>query len=84
MAEYPFPPASPSPRPRGPLPRLVLGLGAGGLLVAAAVLVPLWVWFFCRIEPGEGEIAVLIRKTGRDLPSGAILAASPAHKGIQE
>ena len=25
-------------------------------------------WFFCRIEPGAGEIAVLIRKTGNNLP----------------
>ncbi|MBI2441461.1 MAG: hypothetical protein HYV35_08835, partial [Lentisphaerae bacterium] len=44
---------------------------------------PLWFWFFCRIEPGAGELAVLIRKTGQDLPSGQILATEPGQKGIQ-
>lgn len=49
------------------------------LLVALAS----WVWFFWRIEPGSDEIAVLIRKTGTDLPSGQILAQEPHQKGIQ-
>lgn len=43
----------------------------------------LWVWFFWRIEPGSDEIAVLIRKTGLDPPSGQILAEGPRQKGIQ-
>jgi regulator of protease activity HflC (stomatin/prohibitin superfamily) len=42
-----------------------------------------WVWFFCRIEPDSGEIAVLIRKTGKDLPSGQIIAIEKNQKGIQ-
>lgn len=43
----------------------------------------LWVWFFWRIEPGTDEIAVLIRKTGADPPSGQIVAFEPHQKGIQ-
>ena len=51
--------------------------GVALIFIAAIFLVaiaPMWVWFFCRIEPGPGEIAVLIHKTGKDLPSGQILA----------
>jgi regulator of protease activity HflC (stomatin/prohibitin superfamily) len=61
-----------------------LGLLAGPLVILAAVLLlPIWFWFFCRIEPGPGEIAILIRKTGQDLPSGQILALEEGQKGIQ-
>lgn len=61
-----------------------LGLLAWPLAILAAVLfLPIWFWFFCRIEPGPGEIAILIRKTGTDLPSGQILALEPGQKGIQ-
>ena len=57
---------------------------AGPLAILAAVLLlPIWFWFFCRVEPGPGEIAILIRKTGRDLPSGQILALEKGQKGIQ-
>ncbi len=42
-----------------------------------------WVWFFCRIEPPNGRIAVLTRKTGTDLPPEQILATQPDQKGIQ-
>lgn len=56
----------------------------GGILLMGLVIIfPLWFWFFCRIEPGPGELAVLIHKTGKDLPSGQILAAEPGQKGIQ-
>jgi regulator of protease activity HflC (stomatin/prohibitin superfamily) len=65
----------PSGLPVSPLKRL--------MPVALLLLLPLWIWFYWRIEPGPGEIAILIHKTGRDLPSGQILAASPDQKGIQ-
>lgn len=52
---------------------------AMGLLVAGALF---W-WYFCRIEPESGEIAILIHKTGENLPSGQILAEKPEQKGIQ-
>lgn len=58
--------------------RSSISLGIGLLILLTG-----WVWWFCRIEPGSGEIAVLIRKTGEDLPSGAIIALQPGQKGIQ-
>lgn len=53
------------------------------LFVLLFVFLPIFIWFFCRIEPGPGQIAVLIKKTGQDLPSGQILAERPEQKGIQ-
>ena len=57
----------------------------GGLVAALLVLVlSLWVWYGWRIEPTNGQIAVLLKKTGKDLPPEAILAPGPEYKGIQE
>lgn len=71
---------------RTPL-RMSGGLGCAALIAVAAVVavlvLPVWVWYWWRIEPGADEIAVLIRKTGEDLPSGDILAVQPDQKGIQ-
>jgi regulator of protease activity HflC (stomatin/prohibitin superfamily) len=81
--DFPEPSAAPSPKrkiikpikiPKPPV--WVFGLG---LLFLLAV----WIWFFWRIEPASDQIAVLIRKTGQDLPSGQILATEPGQKGIQ-
>lgn len=66
--------------PSGPDLRMLAGPMA---LLVAVLFLPLWFWVFCRIEPGPGEIAVLIRKTGRDLPSGQLLALEEGQKGIQ-
>ncbi len=56
----------------------------GAAVVLFAVLfVPIFVWYFCRIEVEPGEIAVLIKKTGEDLPSGQIMAQNADQKGIQ-
>lgn len=54
-------------------------------VVVAGVLMALFVffWFFCRIEPSQGEIAVLIRKTGDNLPPGQVVALAEGQKGIQ-
>lgn len=76
--------AGSGPPPVQPSGGLALAATAGGIgLLALLVFLPVFVWFFCRIEPGGGEIAVLVRKTGRDLPSGQILALEPDEKGIQ-
>jgi regulator of protease activity HflC (stomatin/prohibitin superfamily) len=77
-----FPPPIPrrSARPPVRLPAGVLGVL---ILMAAVAFLPIWIWFFCRIEPGPGEIVILVRKTGRDLPSGQVLALEPDQKGIQ-
>lgn len=42
-----------------------------------------WVWYGWRIEPENGQIAVLIKKTGKNLPNDAIIAPSIDYKGIQ-
>jgi regulator of protease activity HflC (stomatin/prohibitin superfamily) len=52
-------------------------------LLLAVLCTPVWVWYWWRVEPGPNELAVLIRKTGQNLPSGQILATSPQQKGIQ-
>lgn len=83
MSDDSFPvPVHGRPKPRSiALPAFA---GGGALLVIALILaLPLWIWFFWRIEPGAGEIAILIHKTGTDLPSGQILALEPGQKGIQ-
>ena len=59
-------------------------LGVIPALLVAAGLLGLWVWEGWRIEPANGEIAVLIKKTGKNLPPDAILAPGPEYKGIQQ
>lgn len=65
----------------------VRGFDFKGAQISALMLLvfffSLWVWFFCRIELDKGQIAVLIKKTGKDLPSGEIIAPSLKYKGIQ-
>ena len=53
------------------------------LIVGALIAAFIFIWFFCRIEPGAGEIAVLIRKTGENLPHGQVIALEAKQKGIQ-
>lgn len=67
-------------RPPRPLPTVPWPLV---VIFAALVVLPGFIWFFCRIEPESGQIAVLIHKTGRDLESGQILATNASFKGIQ-
>ena len=52
-----------------------------GLL--AAVVAAGWIWWGWRIEPENGQIAVLMKKTGENLPPEAILAPGPDYKGVQ-
>ncbi|MBN2641320.1 MAG: hypothetical protein JXR78_06695 [Victivallales bacterium] len=58
-----------------------------GVLALSAVVLALFafwlVWYDCRIEPGNGEIAILIKKTGKTLPGDEIVAISSEYKGIQ-
>lgn len=53
------------------------------LILIILFAIPAFIWFFCRIELGPGQIAILVAKTGQDLPSGDILALKPEQKGIQ-
>ncbi len=47
------------------------------------VLVAAWIWWGWRIEPENGQIAVLMKKTGENLPPETILSPGPQYKGIQ-
>ena len=53
------------------------------LLAGALIAGGIFFWFFCRIEPGAGQIAVLIRKTGENLAPGQVIALEKGQKGIQ-
>ena len=61
---------------------VLLPLIPAGIIGALAASV-VFFWFFCRIEPGAGEIAVLIRKTGDNLAPGQVIALEKGQKGIQ-
>ena len=52
-------------------------------VIGLAALTALVVWYGCRIEPGNGQIAVLIRKTGSPLEPGKIIAEKAGQQGIQ-
>ena len=77
------PPLIPFPQGRlpGGLPPVAAILPV--LLLGAAVFSGLFYWTACRIEPGSDEIAILIHKTGADLPADQIIATEPGQKGIQ-
>ncbi|MBN1268094.1 MAG: hypothetical protein JXB04_00765 [Kiritimatiellae bacterium] len=78
------PPPIPARSPRRRPAQTLSGLPFGALLLAGVIIfLPLFIWFGCRIEPGADQIAVLIRKTGENLPSGQILALQEGQKGIQ-
>jgi hypothetical protein len=55
-------------------------------IVTAVILLVLgvfaFVWIFCRVYVGPGEMAIVTSKTGDELPPGAILA-EPGQKGVQ-
>lgn len=56
----------------------------GGIAVAALIAAAvIFVWFFCRIEVGEGEFVPLLGKTGREISNTDILAPGPEFKGPQ-
>ena len=52
-------------------------------VIGVPILAALFVWYGCRIEPGNGQIAILIKKTGKTLPADEIVATSADYKGIQ-
>ncbi|MEO7932172.1 MAG: SPFH domain-containing protein [Chthoniobacterales bacterium] len=68
------------PKSRPQLPTWAFSLPV--ILILAVLFIPLYIWFFCRVEPMADEIVVLIRKTGKNPAQGAVLAAKD-EKGIQ-
>jgi hypothetical protein len=67
-----------------PSPMSWLILKGGVLLGIVALLVLLWAATHCVVIVDTGHVAILIKKTGLDLPEGEIAAPSEAHKGIQQ
>ncbi len=62
----------------------LLGMSFGAaFIIFGSIFLFLFIWFGCRIEPRADQIAILIKKTGDNLPSGEIIAQSPAQKGVQ-
>jgi regulator of protease activity HflC (stomatin/prohibitin superfamily) len=71
-----------------PYPRPSARLNGGSLVVllilCAVAVSSMWtIYSSFRIDVSSGEIAVLIRKTGKDLTNGEEIAPTPEHKGIQ-
>ena len=63
--------------------RRLLPLLIGFVLLIAAGLTGL-TWFACRVYVPEDKCAVLIRKTGKELPGTQEVATEPGYEGIQE
>ncbi len=78
-----IPPPMPNRMRPPPIPPAARGVTAGLFLIGLLFFGSAFWWFFCRIEPGPDQIAVLIRKTGTDLTPTQILATGPGQKGIQ-
>ena len=57
-----------------------IGVVIAVLLIVLGVFA--FVWIFCRVYVGPGEMAIVTSKTGDELPPGAILA-EPGQKGVQ-
>ena len=56
----------------------------GCIAVAALIVaVGIFVWYFCRIEVGEGKFVPLLGKTGKEISNTDILAPGPEFKGPQ-
>ncbi len=53
------------------------------VVLGAIIMLPILFWFGCRIEPQNGQIAIMIRKTGRNLPGDQVIASDSSYKGIQ-
>jgi regulator of protease activity HflC (stomatin/prohibitin superfamily) len=67
----------------GVTPGMAAAVATPIAIVILVAFLPIWVWFWWRIEPDKNGIAILTHKTGRNLPSGQILALEPGEKGIQ-
>lgn len=53
------------------------------LVVLLIIFGPIYLWNQCRIDVPSRHMAVLIKKTGKDLPNGVELAPSKEYKGVQ-
>ena len=53
------------------------------VVVLLLIFGPVYLWNQCRIDVPSRHMAVLIKKTGQDLPNGVELAPSKEYKGVQ-
>jgi regulator of protease activity HflC (stomatin/prohibitin superfamily) len=57
----------------------------GAIAVAISIVgVPFFYWTMCRFNVPTGYIAVLTRKTGKDIPNDAEMAPDSSYKGLQK
>ena len=54
------------------------------LVIFLLVFGPIYLWNQCRIDVPSRHMAILIKKTGEDLPNGVELAPSSEYKGVQK
>jgi len=66
------------------LSQLGLGIGTIILLLMFAIVTPFVYWTAFRISVPTGHIAVLTKKTGKDLPNEEEIAPSDKYKGVQK
>ncbi len=62
------------------------GIPISNLILVVFVLIiccPLWIWYGWRIEVPAEHVAVLIHKSGENLPQGELIAKSDKFKGLQ-
>jgi len=52
-----------------------------GFILVFAFLI--WWWFFFRVEVESGQCLLLIKKTGKDLKDGQLIALNENEKGVQ-
>ena len=57
---------------------------AVGLAAALSLMPVFYLVWGGLVEVDQGHMAILIKKTGIDLPDGAIAAPTPDHKGVQQ
>lgn len=62
------------------LPQLV---AVGVLAITAIVLIPIFIYFSCRIEVPSKHIAILVKKTGKNLTNDQEIAPDATYKGLQ-
>jgi len=78
------PPVPPWSTNRSPPWRAITASLGTLVFLGFLLFVPIFVWFFCRIEPKQDQFAVLIHKTGEKLMPEEIIATRPEQQGIQE
>ena len=53
------------------------------IVIFLIIFGPIYLWNQCRIDVPSKHMAILIKKTGKDLPNGVEIAPSDEYKGVQ-